>query len=390
MKKLIIILFISCITNVNYSQINTTKIITEPSKDENSENSDLKNHYGKDVDKYIGQELYLNGIPETLRSFYYKYFYVDYKKDKYNNPKNIYRNDGKNKSNYSELFGKYFTVLDVIKENKSSKIYLKLQDKLNQEIFYYEYENSVFSFPFIRVDYYNQLKKQNIGKLFYLRNGSEINIKTGKPAVGLTYGSKWECVDVTIEEKNYELRLLVKNEKDEQILIPLKGFYFLNENEIKELEKRNTETTTSKIESNNLITCDIIKRKVDEFNGEKSFDFTVKSNDGSDVSIIKVVNKGISIYYLSIMIRESNIYRGNGVTIILKNGKKINKPNEKVESTYLGSDFYSKTFISLSKTDIALLKESGISKYKLYISTGDISEHSDKIKELFNCLLTIK
>ncbi|EKT4520734.1 hypothetical protein JE950_002392 [Flavobacterium psychrophilum] len=90
------------------------------------------------------------------------------------------------------------------------------------------------------------------------------------------------------------------------------------------------------------------------------------------------------------MIKESNIYMGNGVTIILKNGKKINKPNEKVESSYIGSNFYSKAFISLSKTDIALLKESGISKYKLYISTGDISKQSDKIKELFNCLLLIK
>jgi hypothetical protein len=90
-------------------------------------------------------------------------------------------------------------------------------------------------------------------------------------------------------------------------------------------------------------------------------------------------------------IRVSGVYYGEGVTIILKNGTRINKPLEKVESYYLGGEFYLRSFMSLSLEDIELLKKSGISKYKLYISKDELPvEFTSKCKDLFNCLVKAK
>ncbi|EMY3585052.1 hypothetical protein [Flavobacterium psychrophilum] len=415
MKKKLTILISTFVFSINYSQITTTPVTTKSEQIDNSPYDSSKNFLGKDVYKYVGQELYLNGVAESSRKYGYKGFTKDYKKSSLEKS-NCYKCGDVGYSKYEELAGKYFTVLDVFKHPKSEtdeslygdKYYLKIQEKDNKNIIYYEYSSKYErNFPFLVVNYFNRLKQTEIEKV-YITGAQKsyalkeiLDIKTGNPISKFDFGDKWECVDVTIDEKYFLLSLVFKNEKNEQILFPLNDIkrlnIFLNETEIKDLEKKALEKTNKELETEKLKTevniqnnCDIIKKNIDEFNGEKSFEFSLVSNDGSDVSVIKVINKGISIYYLSIMIKESNIYMGNGVTIILKNGKKINKPNEKVESSYIGSNFYSKAFISLSKTDIALLKESGISKYKLYISTGDISQQSDKIKELFNCLLLIK
>ncbi|MCX6234789.1 MAG: hypothetical protein NT175_08705 [Bacteroidetes bacterium] len=151
-----------------------------------------------------------------------------------------------------------------------------------------------------------------------------------------------------------------------------------------------SQTTDTLIQKAESINCDGVTKTVDEFTGEKTFEFHIDADDGSIVSFSKIINKGVTAYYLSIWIKESGIYTGTGVNLILKNGKKINKPNEKVDYSYAGSSFYTTTFIRLTSADIALLKQSGIEKYKLYISTGQISDKSDISKDLFNCLLKAK
>jgi len=136
--------------------------------------------------------------------------------------------------------------------------------------------------------------------------------------------------------------------------------------------------------------CDAIKKTVDEFSGEKTYEFRIDDNKGGHLSISKVIDKKLIVYYLSIWIKESGIYTGEGVTIILKGGKKINKPSEVVEYSLLGNTFYTKAFMSLKPADIIMLKENGIDKYKLYISESQISDKSDLCKELFNCLISAK
>lgn len=147
-------------------------------------------------------------------------------------------------------------------------------------------------------------------------------------------------------------------------------------------------TDTTYTEANN--NCDFITKEVDEFSGEKTFTAKVAAKNGDDISFIKVIKGKSEVYYLSIWIKESGIYTGTGVSIILKNGKRINKPNEKVDYNYSAGDFYTTAFIRLNPSDIQLLKQSGISKYKLYISQGEVESFSDLSKDYFNCLTKSK
>jgi len=130
----------------------------------------------------------------------------------------------------------------------------------------------------------------------------------------------------------------------------------------------------------------LVTKTVDEFNGE--IEYKVRITE--DVKFLKYNESGVIRYYLSIWIKETGIYKGTGVCIILENGKKINKPSAKVESKYVGRSFYTTSFIRLTNEDIALLKQSGIEKYKLYISTGEIKDYSYLSKYLFNCLVKAK
>lgn len=142
-------------------------------------------------------------------------------------------------------------------------------------------------------------------------------------------------------------------------------------------------TESTKIDS---IDCSGITKIIDEFSGEITFEARITD----DVNFLKIKKGNVIKYYLSIWIKETGIYTGNGVSIILKNEKKINKPNAKVEYNYVGGNFYTTTFIQLTTEDITLLKQSGITKYKLYISTGEITDYSDFSKDIFNCLVKAK
>jgi hypothetical protein len=144
-----------------------------------------------------------------------------------------------------------------------------------------------------------------------------------------------------------------------------------------------TDSIAQKIDS---IDCSRVTKTVDEFSGEITYEARITD----DVNFLKIKKNGVIKYYLSIWIKETGIYTGTGVSIILKNGKKINKPSAKVEYNYAGSSFYTTTFIQLTNEDIALLKQSGIEKFKLYISTGEITDYSDLSKDLFNCLVKAK
>ena len=131
--------------------------------------------------------------------------------------------------------------------------------------------------------------------------------------------------------------------------------------------------------------CNNISKEVDEFSGEVTY--TARVNN--DVSFLKIKKGKSTSYYLSIWVREPGIYTGNGVSLILKDGRKINKPSEKVESTYSSGSFYSTAFVSLSMSDIALLKVNGLLKYKIYISKGELDD-ADYNRDLLGCLVKAK
>jgi len=227
MKKTILsILMTAFIITITYGQITTTKVAQPKETIDNTPYDSLDNFVGKNARKYIGQELYLTGLGEGLREYGYDGFVKDYTKDKFSNKSNIYQCCSGYNSKYEALNEKYFKVLDVInhpqaKENEllyGSKYFLKLEEKASKDIVYFEYDSRfAHAFPFIVVGFFEKQKKQLPGQEFVLTNrilkvstGRGLDITTGKPLT-ITTGEKWICKDITIEEKYYELALVISN-----------------------------------------------------------------------------------------------------------------------------------------------------------------------------------
>lgn len=234
MKRTFAILITAMTVTVTYGQITTTKVAPKVEQTDNTPYDSTKNFLGKDVYKYVGQELYLNGKTESLRKYGYEGFYTDYNKSKFDG--GVYKCCDSYNSKYDELTGKYFTVIEVIKHPKANsgnstdeylygkKFYLKLQEKENNDIVYYEYDSQFeHSFPFIVVGYFTKLKQTEVGKEFIVRGKNWISsepmtdMNTGNPVSNFEAGEKWKCIDVTIEEKYYTLSFVLQNDKGEQI-----------------------------------------------------------------------------------------------------------------------------------------------------------------------------
>jgi hypothetical protein len=211
-KKVFTILSVAAFTVVAAGQITKSTVHPKPVIEDKPYDS-TSNFLGKDVYKYIGQELYLKGMYEGLRKSGYQHFFLDYTKfDRY--------------SNYDELAEKYFTVLDVVQHQHKiwgKKNYLKLQEKESKDVVYFEYNSEFeeFNFPFIVVGYFEKLKRLTAGKEFFVRRGwggSDVDMRTGNP-VSVQAGSKWKCIDLTIDERFYWLSYILENDRGEQIPI---------------------------------------------------------------------------------------------------------------------------------------------------------------------------
>lgn len=234
MKKTLSILITAMFVTATYGQITTTRVAPKIEQTVNTPYDSTKNFLGKDVYKYIGQELYLNGKSESLRKYGYEGFSIDYSISSLTNKSNVYKCCDSYNSKYDELTGKYFTVLEVIKHPEATedeysyyakKFYLKLQEKEKKDIVYYEYDSEYeHSFPFILVSFFEKLKKKAIGQYFVfgstnLRFGDdELDVKTGKVIV-FSLGKEWECFDVTIEEKYFNLSLILKDNNEQTLAI---------------------------------------------------------------------------------------------------------------------------------------------------------------------------
>jgi hypothetical protein len=229
-KKTLTILF-TVSTIISFGQITTTKAAPKTIQFQNTVYDSTQNFLDKDIYRYIGQELYLNGKAEDLRKYGYDGFLTDYNKSKFDG--GVYKCCDSYNSKYDELAGKYFKVLEIIKHPKAEEneylygkeFYLKLEEKESKEIVYYEYDSSFeFTFPFIVVGFFEKLKKQAIGQKFVFGNTNirfgddEQDIKTGKVIV-FELGEEWECIDVTIEEKYFNLSLLLKDNNGQTLAI---------------------------------------------------------------------------------------------------------------------------------------------------------------------------
>ena len=233
-KTLCALILVTCYLSAMYSQITTTPIAA-PKTTQTQVYDGSKNFLGKDVYLYIGEELYLNGKAKSLQ----EYGYSDFSKSiPYSYEPAI---------PYDDFYGKYFIVEDVSRHPRATsddyldqrlygkKYYLKLREKDNNEIWYFEYDSEFeHSFPFIVVKYFNYLKEKYVGTQIVLRGknwisstGVMTDINTGLPVRDFSAGAIWDCIGVTIEENYYSLSLVLQNSYGEQI--PL-GINWLEKN----------------------------------------------------------------------------------------------------------------------------------------------------------------
>ena len=84
----------------------------------------------------------------------------------------------------------------------------------------------------------------------------------------------------------------------------------------------------------------------------------------------------------------TNLPTVRGIVIFLKNGQKLSKPQENVYTESRAEDGFMRiALIKLTDNDLAMLKQSPITSFKLY----DANVHVDKPElywELLNCLVT--
>jgi len=145
----------------------------------------------------------------------------DYTKSKY---------DFSNSIETKKIVGKYFIVLEVIKNPKAAQdeifdnfqCYLKLQEKESKDTLYYIYTNiTESSFPFIIVGFFEKQKQLLIGKEFIIGNNElleKTDIETGKE-ITIKTGQKWKCSDVIVEDKYYDIKVVFENSLGEKCAV---------------------------------------------------------------------------------------------------------------------------------------------------------------------------
>jgi hypothetical protein len=240
MKKSITLLLTAMTVTISFGQITTTKVAPKVDQVDNTPYDSTENYAELSPMKYVGQELYLKGKAESLRKYGYADFVLDYNKSTLGNNSNIYKCCESYNSKYDDLNGKYFKVLDVIKHPKATsgnstddylygkKWFLKLQEKESGDIVYFQYSGQhEHAFPFIVVGFFEKQKKRVAGMEFifsekYLASSTEIT--TGKP-ISKTIGQVWKCVDLTIDEKYYNLSLIVENTLGEKTTVSYDGVF---------------------------------------------------------------------------------------------------------------------------------------------------------------------
>jgi hypothetical protein len=199
-------------------QVSTRTVAPERSPDQHGPFDGSVNFLGDAPEAYVGQDLFLPGIVETLRPFGWRNFCTSL-------PCTI---TTAATVSYRELAGKYLHVEAVeVTPNELgvSKVFVfTLTEKASGTTWYYRYDSlSMFSFPFVAVKYFEREKAHLVGKRFvsrgwsfYASDGVGHDINSGKP-VSFSPGTAWKCGDVTIEERFFEVVMILQNEKGEQI-----------------------------------------------------------------------------------------------------------------------------------------------------------------------------
>src|SRR5258707_13437044 len=124
---------------ISFSAFSQITEIVVPKRETKETYDSTQDYLGQKFKLYVGQELYLKGMPESSRQYGFPNFSIEPNGSPLNK-KNIYKcceGDGYN-SKYEELHGKYFTVLDVLNNSSQhiNEVYLKLQEKQTNDVIF--------------------------------------------------------------------------------------------------------------------------------------------------------------------------------------------------------------------------------------------------------------
>jgi hypothetical protein len=225
MKKLLFTL-LSLIPLTIFGQISVTKTADEKIERIIKYDS-LNNFLGKEYSNYIGQDLFLNPMSESLRKYGYENFFLDPNGLTYGKS-NVFRCCDSYGSKYEDLQGKIFKVIDVLEDPANyDDAFLKLKLKDTDEVVFYRYSKKYsHSFSFIVMGYLEKMKELFIGNDVLIRKfKSELaakitDIDSGE-VLSINTEEHYKCLDITLDDKHYSLKLVLENKTKQKFLFSL-------------------------------------------------------------------------------------------------------------------------------------------------------------------------
>ena len=130
--------------------------------------------------------------------------------------------------------------------------------------------------------------------------------------------------------------------------------------------------------------CSDISASLDKFEESKTFDSPLLEK----VSFTKVIKGGAPTYYLSLTAKASIPDRGKGFAILFKDGSKLIKPSEEVDTDVSEDAKFNHTiFYKLSSAEVEKFKTALITDFKVAYYSDSI-DNSTKFRDYFNCLVS--
>lgn len=189
-------------------------------------------YVGKDYVQYVGQEFFIIPRPESLWKYGFAGFMLECRKTSITDNSNVFACCSSFNSKYEALAGKYFKVLEVIESSEMGSPCLKLEIKDSGQTVYYKYDARFeHNFPFLVVGYFEKQKaifkdKEILIRPFPVIEGLKQkktrNIETGDEIV-IERGRYYKCIDLTVDEENFEPALLCVTATGEKFLWALRS-----------------------------------------------------------------------------------------------------------------------------------------------------------------------
>ncbi|MBA0885348.1 hypothetical protein [Flavobacterium undicola] len=149
---------------------------------------------------------------------------------------------------------------------------------------------------------------------------------------------------------------------------------------------------TSKINYPTDYFCSKIDKQIDEFTNEIKFSSPIMSDRQLSPTIIyKYINKGKSVYYLSLRTYGSTVnVNETGVIILFQDGTKWSRAS-KIDVEAESNSYQYSAFITLTPADLITFSTKKIKKFRLYIYDEEVnSSDAEKFKLYTKCIKTAK